>query len=110
MGRPPSRAGLCAVANCAREGPRDQGIRMSSTALSAARLPAAIRGIFTLPGSRPLLVIACLLVASALEGIGIATLLPVLAMAAGQEPGGSGLQAFLVRALGRSACRRPSAC
>ncbi|HFD15956.1 MAG TPA: ABC transporter ATP-binding protein [Rhodospirillales bacterium] len=73
---------------------------MSSTALSAARLPAAIRGIFTLPGSRPLLVIACLLVASALEGIGIATLLPVLAMAAGQEPGGSGLQAFLVRALG----------
>ena len=73
---------------------------MRSTPFSPNRLPAAIRGIFTLPGSRPFLVIACLLLASALEGIGIATLLPVLAMAAGQEPGGSALQAFLVQALG----------
>ncbi len=73
---------------------------MRSTPFSPKRLPAAIRGIFTLPGSRPFLVIACLLLASALEGIGTATLLPVLAMAAGQEPGGSALQAFLVQALG----------
>ncbi len=64
------------------------------------RIPAAIRGMFTLPGSRPLVVVSCLLLASTLEGIGIATLLPALAMASGREPGGSGLQAFLVDLLG----------
>ncbi len=63
------------------------------------RLPSALRGFLTMPASRPGLVILCLLAASVLEGVGLATLLPILAMVADGEPGGSGLQEILVEAL-----------
>ncbi len=63
-------------------------------------LPSALRGFLTMPASRPWLVIGCLLAASILEGVGIATLLPLLAIVADGQPGGSGLQKLLVDTLG----------
>ena len=63
------------------------------------RLPSALRAFLTMPASRPGAVIGCLLAASVLEGVGIATLLPILAMVADGRPGGSGLQAVLLETL-----------
>jgi ATP-binding cassette subfamily C protein len=55
-------------------------------------VPPAVRGFFGMPGSRPWLVLFCLGVASIAEGLGFASLLPVLAIATGEGAGGSGLQ------------------
>jgi len=63
-------------------------------------LPIELRGFFGLPGSRPWQVLACLLLASTAEGIGLASLLPVLAIVTGEgEP--SGLAATVLALTGR---------
>lgn len=55
-------------------------------------LPRELRSFFGMPGSRPWLVLACLFLASSAEGVGLASLLPVLAVITG-EGGSSGLGA-----------------
>ncbi len=63
-------------------------------------LPMELRGFFGLPGSRPWRVLACLLLASTAEGIGLASLLPVLAIVTGEgEP--SGFAATILALTGR---------
>jgi len=62
-------------------------------------VPAAITGFFSMPGSRPWLVLSCLFVASTLEGFGFATLLPVLAIAANQQGEPSALHKMVLEAV-----------
>ena len=63
------------------------------------RAPRIVSLFFTLPGSRPGLVLACLLAASLVEGIGFASLLPALALVAEGEAGGSPLGRMVAEAL-----------
>jgi len=55
---------------------------------------------FRAPGTRPWLVLACLMVASALEGVGVASLLPLLSLLTGTGEGeASGLEQAVVEGL-----------
>lgn len=64
-------------------------MRIADRLARSRLLPNELRGFFGLPGSRPWRVILCLFLASTAEGIGLASLLPVLAIVTGEgEPSG----------------------
>lgn len=75
-----------------------RGTGLSETHRLLRLAPPAVRGFFTMPGSRPWLVLFCLLLASLIEGFGFASLLPVLALATGESEG-SGLQGAIREAM-----------
>ena len=63
-------------------------------------MPTLLEIFFKAPGTRPWIVLICLLVASSLEGIGVASLLPLLSLLTGSsntEP--EGLEKFVVDGL-----------
>jgi len=67
--------------------------------LPARPFPSILGGFFTLPGSRPWLLLSCLLLASFAEGFGFATLLPVLALLADENGSASPLGAAVLGAI-----------
>jgi len=71
---------------------------MHAPVSSRIPLPRPVREFFRLPGGRPVLVLAALLAASLFEGFGLSAVLPLLAVAAEGEAGGSPA-ARLVRAV-----------